>query len=272
MKPISELNEFKSFVIDIDTELTDLRSKLNNHKIYQSLKSINDIKIFMEHHIFAVWDFMSILKALQIELTCVSIPWIPQKNPKMVRFINEIVYAEESDVNELGDPKSHFEMYMDAMTQIKADKAPIESFINSFKSGLNISSCIDNLHIEKGVKNFIHNTFNIINSKKPHCIASAFTYGREDIIPDMFIEILNELDPDNLNYNKFKYYLDRHIEIDGEQHGPISKKMVKELCGKDLDKWDEAVQTARTCIKKRIHLWDAIYNVIMTNDSVYLNT
>ena len=267
MNTAERLSNTDLLYFDMDNELNQIRKKLKTHELYQSLRSINDIRIFMENHVFAVWDFMSILKTLQNKLTNISVPWTPNKNPIIVRFINEIVYEEESDINELGEPKSHFEMYLDAMTQINANKKQIEIFINSIKSGHNIIHCLNNINIHQGVKEFTKFTFDIINSGKSHCIASAFTYGREDIVPDMFIEILKELDPKNLQYNKLKYYLDRHIEIDGELHGPISKNMIKELCGKNKKKWDETLLVAKNCIRKRIKLWDTINKIIIDTNA-----
>ena len=148
---ISNSERFKT-----DKELSKLRFELNNHKIYQTLKTIDEVRTFMENHIFAVWDFMSILKALQCELTSLSIPWTPKNNPNIVRFINEIVYGEESDVNELGEPKSHFEMYLDAMTQVKANTKHIDHFIKSVESGDNITNCLNNIDINEGVLSLIH--------------------------------------------------------------------------------------------------------------------
>ena len=220
----------------ISNDLSDLRSILRSHDLYKFLHSLEDVKIFMENHIFAVWDFMSLLKSLQNGLTCTSVPWIPNNNPILRRFINEIVIAEESDFNELNEPKSHFEMYLEAMDQINAQKTEIEFLIKNIKSEKNIERSIERLNIHDEVKNFVQYSFEIIATKQIHKIASAFTYGREDIIPDMFIAIVNEVDPDNTKYPKLKYYFDRHIEIDGDLHGPISHKMLIELCGDDQKK------------------------------------
>ena len=249
-------------ILKITDNLSELQNHLKIHPLYKSLHTLDDIKIFMENHIFAVWDFMSLLKSLQTQLTNISVPWTPSGKPTLTRFINEIVLGEESDVNELNEPKSHFEMYLDAMDQIGAKKEDIEIFIIDIKSGKKINPSIHGLSIDHAIKDFLQFSFEIINTEKSHQIASAFTYGREDIIPDMFISILKELDPGNNRYSKLKYYLDRHIEIDGNLHGPLAQKMLVELCNDNQNKWDEVYTVAKNCLQYRIKLWDSILKQI----------
>ena len=251
----------------VQKELFPFKKQLTEHPVYINLKTLKDVRVFMEHHVFAVWDFMSLLKSLQIQLTCISVPWIPTGNPVLTRFINEIVLGEESDFNELKEPKSHFEMYLEAMDQINAKKTEIEFLINNIKLGKNIEHSIESLNIHDAVKNFVQYSFQIITTKEIHKIASAFTYGREDIIPDMFIAIINEVDPQNTKYPKLKYYFDRHIEIDGDLHGPLSHKMLIELCGDDQKKWDEVYIVGKTSLENRVKLWDAILDQITKKNS-----
>ena len=271
MYPTKESNNQSSSYIDLNSELSSYRGELESHKIYQKLKSVSDIRSFMEIHVFAVWDFMSILKALQMQLTNISIPWTPNNNPLIVRFINEIVYGEESDINELGEPKSHFEMYLDAMKQVGANRKYIDKLLDMIQSGNNIDFSLNQINIDKRIKEFTQFTFSIINTKKPHSIGSAFTFGREDIIPDMFIKVLDGIDPKAVHFSKLKFYLERHIEIDGDLHRPLALRMMDELCGNNPKKWDEALIVAKKCIQHRIQLWDVVVELLNQKNQISKN-
>ncbi len=250
----------------IESQLTPLRKQLKEHSLYEQLQSVDDIRLFMSMHVFAVWDFMSLLKALQIKLTTTTIPWKPRPKASLARFINEIVHAEESDINEKGEPKSHFEMYLESMGQIDSDSTEINHLIKGLEKGNSIHSIIDALYVEDSIKEFMRFTFRVIESDKPHCIAAAFTFGREDLIPDMFIEILKQADSKNTKFNKLTYYLDRHIELDGDEHGPLSLQMVEELCENDPKKIEEVLQVSKDALQHRIGLWDGIKEKIVAQE------
>ncbi len=245
--------------------LSDHRKKLLQHYIYQSLETLDDLKLFMQHHVFAVWDFMSLLKGLQRDLTCVTLPWMPKGSPVTRRLINEIVLEEETDVDQEGNPVSHFELYLQAMNECGADKTQIDELLQSIANGMSIDGALDQVNVDATVKYFVRNTFSIINSGKTHAMAAAFTFGREDLIPDMFrhlIADLNDRFPGKLD--TFIYYLDRHVQLDEEVHTPLALQMVNELCGDDDDKWQEALEVSIACIEQRIKLWDGIRNILPT--------
>ena len=238
------------FLVMLFLKLDYNQEEIVNHALYKKLNSVEDIAVMMEHHVYAVWDFMSLLKALQSLLTCTSSPWKPVGDGKIRQLVNSIVLEEESDVDKENNPLSHYEMYIDAMKQCGANTSAIESFVSNV-SATNIPMVND------GVDAFLKTTFDVIESNETHKIASAFTFGREDLIPDMFTAIVNEYNTEN-NLDKFVYYLERHIELDGGEHGPLALELISNLCGDDDDKWREVEETAIACLVARKKLWDSI--------------
>jgi len=239
------------------------RAQLINHPVYNAINSLEDLYVFMEHHIYAVWDFMSLLKALQLNLTCTQVPWFPVGSADTRYLINEIVAGEESDVDETGKRLSHYEMYLDAMTQCGASTTGFERFITVLQTTNDLDTALTAAQTSDEVKSFVNYTFDVINAGKTHMQAAAFTYGREDLIPDMFHEIVKDLDykfPQQVT--KFNYYLERHIEVDGGHHSHLATEMTIELCGGDEQKWQEATEASITALQKRINLWDGIYEEI----------
>jgi hypothetical protein len=235
------------------------RERLLAHPMYAQIERIEDFQLFMEQHIFAVWDFMSLLKALQRELTCVEVPWSPKGSPTTRRFINEIVLGEESDQDKDGKVLSHFEMYLEAMQQIGAQTMPIHQLTEWLSYGKKLEEALYQLEINEETRDFVRFTFEVIDSGQLHKIAALFTFGREDLIPDMFIEILREMQGQGQsNIDKLLYYLERHIEVDGDDHGPISLKMMEEICGSDATKWQEAQAVSILALEKRFQLWNGI--------------
>ena len=250
----------------IENELAPLKNKLIIHDLYNNLKTLDHIKIFMEQHVFAVWDFMSLVKKLQIDLTSTTIPWVPSDHRVAGRLINEIVWGEETDVNKDNIPMSHFEMYIESMSSIKADTKPINKFINLLNDGLNINQALELLNIPNEVKEFVNFSFSIIRQNKTHVTAAVFTFGREDLLPDIFIKLLDQLQkkhPDSLA--DLTYYFKRHIELDGDEHGPMALNMISELCGNDKSKWYEAIFASKRALEMRISLWDSINRSIKEN-------
>ncbi len=237
---------------------------LLNHPLYSKIKTLESLNIFLEHHIYAVWDFMSLLKALQNRLTCTSTPWKASPNPETRYLINEIVLAEESDLALDGKRLSHYEMYLEAMQDCGASTNEIKYFLKNIEETQNIFESINQSELGKGIKEFLSFTFKVIEKGQAHEIASAFTFGREDLIPSMFTAILKnfkESFPEK-DFSKLIYYFERHIELDADEHGPMAMKMIEYLANDNEEKWNDMEKIAIEALEKRIILWNAIEKAI----------
>ena len=247
----------------LQQSIEPLRQQIINHKVYSAITELEDLRVFMQYHIFAVWDFMSLLKALQNNLTCTTVPWFPKGSAETRHLINEIVLGEEADIDENGDLKSHFELYLEAMQQSGADIIPIEKFISALKSGSSLDAAFEISDAPKATRDFVNFTFEIIHSGKDYLQAATFTFGREDLIPNMFHSIVNDIGKTFPNeVSIFKYYLERHIEIDGDHHSNLALLMTSNLCEENETLWKEAEMATIQSLQKRIDLWDAVYDHI----------
>ncbi|MEO0038215.1 MAG: hypothetical protein RIQ59_1426 [Bacteroidota bacterium] len=244
----------------INNNIQGHKNQLLTHSLYEKVKTIEDLHCFLENHIYAVWDFMSLLKALQNKLTCTTTPWLPIGNPQVRYLINEIVVAEETDLAYDGTRQSHFEMYLDAMQQCGANTTEINAFLENVKTTQNIFVSIKQSDLHPNVKAFLDFTFRIIEEGKEHKIAAAFTFGREDLIPSMFTEILKNFQTNfpETDLSKLIYYFERHIELDADEHGPMAMQMISELCGTNETKWKELEEVSIEALEKRLGLWNAI--------------
>jgi hypothetical protein len=240
-------------------DLGDARRRLVGHRLYALVDRPDRLRRFMETHVFAVWDFQSLLKAMQQRLTCTSVPWIPTPDAEARRLVNEIVLDEESDELPEGGSASHFELYLDGMRRAGADVRPVERLLAMLASGRPLAEALASSGAPPAAVEFVRRSFAVIESGSTHRIVAAFTYGREDVIPDMFRHLVTSLAAqDPATWDRFRFYLERHIAHDDSRHAPICRRIVASLCGDDPIKWDEASRTARECLESRIALWDAI--------------
>lgn len=233
--------------------LLEKQHALAHHPVFARLVDVNAVRRFMGIHVFAVWDFMSLLKAMQRELTCVSVPWRPSPHPaEMVRLVNEIVLGEESDRDAHGRPTSHFSLYLEGMREIGADTAPIESFLSD----------LDLRRIPEGPREFVSFTLETARERDLVEIAASFFFGRERVIPSMFDTITRTLRRESVPCDTFLWYLDRHIHVDGEEHGPMAERCLDVLCGGDDAKRAAAIDYGLRSVAARQRLWDVALDVI----------
>lgn len=225
------------------------------------IQTMDDLRIFMSHHVFAVWDFMSLLKTMQHAIVPSGNLWLPTQETRsdIARIINEIVLCEETDINIDGKSSiSHFDLYLQAMLEVGAPTDPIMDHLNRVR--------MYKTHIRSVeypiAMDFVDSTFKAI-SKGPHCAAASFCYGRETAIPPMFKRVLTQVQMSRINAPKFHYYLERHIQVDGDSHGPMAEELVNYFCKNDPFLLYEAEQSAIDAINARIKLFDAIEQEIL---------
>ena len=240
----------------IPSKILELNQELQKHSMYRELNDLKSLQIFMEYHVFAVWDFMSLLKSLQRSITCVEVPWTPSAySAESVRMINQIVLGEESDIDHHGKPRSHFELYTNAMTEIGASTEPIFNFIKSFHTSL----------LPNGAKQFVEFNLNIALNAPLHQVAGAFLFGREKVIPEMFQGILNYLNTNKLNCPTLVYYLERHIQLDGDEHSHLALACLDSICSDDETKWNEAIEIGIKSLELRKTLWNEVQAKIISS-------
>ncbi|MEV4719063.1 DUF3050 domain-containing protein [Micromonospora noduli] len=244
----------------LEQAVTDRRDAVVKHPLYANLDTHDALVTFMQHHVFAVWDFMSLLKSLQRQLTCVTVPWIPTGPTGSRRLINDIVMVEESD--ELGGGYiSHFELYVQGMAEAGADTTAVNALVDLLRAGRPVTEALAEAGVPAASARFAATTWHIIESTPVHCQAAAFAFGREDLIPDMFTQVVTVNEHSN-RLHTFVDYLHRHIEVDGEQHTPMAMQMLADLCGDDDSKWQECADTVNTALAARARLWDDILAAI----------
>jgi hypothetical protein len=248
----------------IRCRIAPLRQSLLEHPLYDDLTQPNALRIFMQHHVFAVWDFMSLLKELQRRLTTVTVPWLPAQSAAGCRLVNEIVLAEESDSDGHGGFASHFELYLRAMRRFGAETASIDRLTARLREGEPLAEALVHAEIGEPIRRFVEQTFALIAGGELAAIAAAFTFGREDLLPDLFGRVVDRLRrqvPGELD--DFQFYLERHIQLDGEEHSVLAARLVGTLCGNDEVKWRLAEEAAVASLAARLKLWDAIHQAIL---------
>lgn len=244
-------------------ELEARRAALNRHPVYGMLRSVEDLRRFMSHHVYSVWDFMSLVKTLQAAVAPTRVPWLPPGDPDARRFINAIVLEEESDI---GTPTgetflSHFELYCGAMREVGADPGPALRFL-ALVAERGIERALDEGTVPEPARDFMRTTFGFIAGGKPHLAAAALAHGREHVIPDMFRRFLAQIGIGEAAAPTFHFYLHRHVHLDEDFHAPLSLRLLDHLCGDDAVKQEEARQAAVQAVSARIRFWDGVAEAI----------
>src|SRR6201993_5447229 len=245
--------------------LATLRAGLLDHPIYAEVASVQDLRRFMEDHVFAVWDFMSLLKRLQQDLTCTNVPWFPAENAKAARLINDIVIGEETDVYLDGSYVSHLDLYLRAMADVGASTRQFEAFRSLARVGTSVEGGLVRTGVPPHVRSFVAHTMTLARSGSTEEVVAAFFYGREDIIPEMFSRLQKTLPGathDKHRLRNFIYYIERHIALDGASHGPMGQELLENLVADSPQRNHRALRAACNSIQARIELWNGTLSTL----------
>lgn len=241
----------------LQQDLRPLRQDLVAHPLYAMVGDPASLRVFMASHVFAVWDFMSLLKTLQRRLTCVDVPWLPPSDPLAARLVNEIVLGEESDEVAPHRYTSHFDLYLAAMEEVGADTRPIRQLLVGLRQGRPPENALAPLPIPESTRRFVLDTLSICSAPTLD-VAAAFLLGREDLVPAMFRSLIAELERSGTGCASFRLYLDRHVHLDEETHAPLARKLLASLCGEDPANWARATAAAAAALSSRRALWDGV--------------
>lgn len=254
-----------------DDHVGSLRAALLKHPIYTQVTSLADLRCFMEDHLFAVWDFMSLLKRLQQDMTCIRVPWFPPGNARAARLINDIVIGEETDIGPDGDYVSHLDLYRRAMADIGASTRHFDRFCSLAVVGIPVEASLARIGAPAHVQAFVAHTMALANTGSTEEVLAAFFYGREDVIPEMFrrlLDTLYEARRDNDRLRHFIYYIERHIELDGDSHGPKGRELIEDLIANSPHRAERVRRAASSSIKARIALWNGTSGRLRDRGSV----
>lgn len=250
-----------AFAEDKDFAMS-LRDRLSDHPIYTAVATPSDLRIFMQHHVYSVWDFMSLIKFLQHEVAPCRWPWTPPVDNEASRFINELVMEEESDEGAGGHGfSSHFELYLGAMEEIGAETQPVRRFVQT-AGAQGIETALALPDVPAPSARFTGQTFNFIATGKPHVVAAALALGREHVIPAMFRALLAKTGVSEADAPIFHYYLNRHIGLDEDFHGPMSLRLLDHFCAGDPARIEEAREAAQAAVAARLAFWDGVTEAI----------
>ena len=246
-----------------DEFIESLRVKLEAHPIYAAVSTLDDLRVFMQHHVYSVWDFMSLIKYLQHEVAPARWPWTPGGDASVQRFINELVLEEETDIVMPGQEgfTSHYMLYLAAMREIGADADTPARFVQQVAEQ-GIEAALASGLAPAPSAAFTRTTFGFLASGKPHAIAAALALGREHVIPSMFRAFLSRMAVTEAQAPSFHYYLNRHVHLDEDFHAPLSLRLLAALCGEDADKWREAEAAAEAAVNARLQFWDGVLKAL----------
>lgn len=240
--------------------LEPVRRSLSAHRLYGLLERRENVAAFMEHHVYAVWDFMALLKAVQRHLTCVDVNWRPAGPAAIRRLVNEIVLEEESDEVD-GVATSQFELYRRGMRRAGAASDKIDCFVAEIEGGNPIEIATARCGVSADAVALLRTTQGAIATCEPHIIVATFALGWEDIVASTFDPILARI-PQVEELETFASFLRRRIERNRRGRGTMALAMLSQICDGSATRWREAGLAGADALSARLAFWNAIATML----------
>lgn len=242
---------------ELERRLLAERAALAPHPLFSELRTLDHLRAYMRYHVWCVWDFMALLKSVQIGLGSFSTAWLPARDAELLNLVNSIVSEEELDTGPDGRRLSHFEAYVEAMRELDVSTAEIESFVQQLRRGVGVTDAMYAAGAPAASIEFVTSTIGFC-ALPLHQRVAAFTLGREELVPHLLQQIRQHAWFESQRGGYFTWYVDRHIELDLAEHGPKSVALASGVIGDDPTRRHEALTTGLDALIARRRYLDAI--------------
>lgn len=251
---LDDLLERADWPLEEERQIRALAERAQTHPLFRALDTPARLSVFAEHHVFAVWDFMALLHSVRLGICAGDVRWTPPTDKCSTRLIYEILIEEEAGPSFDGEHRSHFESYLLAMSALGASTCGVAAFLAAVRAGAEPEAVID-AHAPGPAAAFVKRTLECARATLPERVA-ALAVARERLIPAMFPVLGRFVAPleGRADLRPFRYYLERHVAVDGTEHGPATGELVARHARGDV----RAARAAREALAARVALWDGI--------------
>jgi radical SAM protein with 4Fe4S-binding SPASM domain len=227
--------------------LQQAREAVVSHGVYAAASSPAVLRAFMESHVFAVWDFLALLRRLRGEIS----------QPASSGYLEEVLRAEESDLWEDGRSASHLDRYLEAMEEVGADTALFRAFQSRLAAGDAPDVALEAVGAPWPVRHFVSDTLSWASNGDLAEVAAVYLYSREDVLPEIYQRLLTVCEGQG-EASRLVEYLERHLARYGEDTASQAKHIMDQITGQDPKVWDRAALAAERALLARKALWDGI--------------
>ncbi|MBX3356513.1 MAG: DUF3050 domain-containing protein [Phycisphaeraceae bacterium] len=234
--------------------------RVANHHVYSMVVDLESARAFMEHHVWCVWDFMMLAKSVQVGLGCYELLWVPPADTDAVAAINAIIADEEADIGPDGLKHSHFEIYLGAMKEAGASTRSIDAFLSRLRITRDLIPSMLDVGATPPAVRFVQATYKSATGPI-HARVAALCLAREELVPRLLSTLLTNL-PNDSCLSMFRWYIERHIQVDSATHGPLSATLYSNTVRNDAVVEREALESAIEAIRARGQFLDSIADAL----------